>query len=323
MSFAGAASSPSTLPSTQLAALLLPPTLPPSPRPQTQPENCGATAGLLRCSRCRAARFCSPACHKSYWPVHRARCRPNDFADAAEASEPKFAAWMRVHGRMAVLKDDEVDRLERAARPGGYWGLGRAEVMDSMYGRADPAPAPPRFDARDAAAMRAARRAALEARKTQVALRGAAAVAAAVDADDGDANVGAAAATSDPGALRAAAGAAGFEAVVVPPGLGLAVSSRLKWRQSQSHVEVFVRLPDALALRAAAGRSVKSRVAVRIEPASLHVALAGGADVVAAGPLFARVKAEASTWVIGAFWGDRGSSRRTAVCSVRSACAFV
>ena len=32
-----------------------------------------------------------------------------------EEQEPKFARWMRKHGKLAVLKDDEVDRLERAA----------------------------------------------------------------------------------------------------------------------------------------------------------------------------------------------------------------
>ena len=34
----------------------------------------------------------------------------NEFADAVEETEPKFAAWMRRHGKQAVLKDDEVDR---------------------------------------------------------------------------------------------------------------------------------------------------------------------------------------------------------------------
>jgi hypothetical protein len=39
------------------------------------------------------------------------------------------------------LQDDEVDRLERSSRPGGWLGLGRQDVMDSMYGRIDPRPA--------------------------------------------------------------------------------------------------------------------------------------------------------------------------------------
>jgi hypothetical protein len=45
---------------------------------------------------------------QAYWPFHRASCRPNQFADAIESAEPKFAAWMRGHGKLAVLKDDEV-----------------------------------------------------------------------------------------------------------------------------------------------------------------------------------------------------------------------
>ena len=56
-----------------------------------------------------------------------------------EAAEPKFARWMRQHGKLAVLKDDEVDRLERAAV--ASTGYTRDEVMNSMYGRLDPKPA--------------------------------------------------------------------------------------------------------------------------------------------------------------------------------------
>lgn len=37
-------------------------------------------------------------------------------------------------------QDDEVDRLERSSKPGGWRGLNRQEVMDSMYGRIDPSP---------------------------------------------------------------------------------------------------------------------------------------------------------------------------------------
>ena len=55
---------------------------------------------------------------QSYWPFHRAWCRSNEFADAIEATEPRFARWMRKHGKQAVLKDDEVDRIERKARFG-------------------------------------------------------------------------------------------------------------------------------------------------------------------------------------------------------------
>ena len=73
------------------------------------------------------ARRCAPgpraharpaAAAQSYWPFHRAWCRSNEFADALEAKEPKFARWMRKHHKVAVLKDDEVDRLERKARAG-------------------------------------------------------------------------------------------------------------------------------------------------------------------------------------------------------------
>ena len=55
-----------------------------------------------------------------------------------EGQEPKFAAWMRRHGKLAVLKDDEVDRIERAGAAAS--GPGRQDVMESMYGRLEPKP---------------------------------------------------------------------------------------------------------------------------------------------------------------------------------------
>ena len=59
----------------------------------------------MKCSRCHTAFFCSVKCQKTYWPFHRAFCRKNEFADATEGTEPKFARWMRSHGKQAVLKD--------------------------------------------------------------------------------------------------------------------------------------------------------------------------------------------------------------------------
>lgn len=70
---------------------------------------------------------------QQYWPFHKSNCKRNEFADAVEETEPKFATWMRRHGKIAVMKDDEVDRLERA-------GASRQDVMESMYGRVDPKP---------------------------------------------------------------------------------------------------------------------------------------------------------------------------------------
>ena len=65
-------------------------------------------------------------------------CHKNEFADAVEEAEPKFAGWMRSHGKLAVLKDDEIERLERAGA--ATMGVSRAEVMDSMYNRLEPKP---------------------------------------------------------------------------------------------------------------------------------------------------------------------------------------
>ncbi|KAL0034980.1 hypothetical protein WJX79_003981 [Trebouxia sp. C0005] len=114
--------------------------------------NCGETGDLLRCSRCHAAYFCSAKCQKAYWPFHRMSCHKNEFADAVEEAEPKFAGWMRSHGKLAVLKDDEIERLERAGA--ATMGVSRAEVMDSMYNRLEPKPKEPSYSAEELAAMR-------------------------------------------------------------------------------------------------------------------------------------------------------------------------
>jgi hypothetical protein len=73
-----------------------------------------------------------------YWPFHRDECSRNEFADCIEDAEPAFAKWMRKHGKLAVLKDDEVNRLERAAKSSS--GPSREEVMRSMYNRLEPKP---------------------------------------------------------------------------------------------------------------------------------------------------------------------------------------
>lgn len=75
---------------------------------------------------------------QAYWPFHKANCQRNEFADLTETSEPKFSRWMRKHQKLAVLKDDEIDRLERASA--ACTGPSRQEVMDSMYNRLDPRP---------------------------------------------------------------------------------------------------------------------------------------------------------------------------------------
>ena len=46
---------------------------------------------------------------------------------------------MRSHRKLAVLKDDEVDRLERASK--AAVGDSREDIMDSMYGKLNPKPA--------------------------------------------------------------------------------------------------------------------------------------------------------------------------------------
>lgn len=66
-------------------------------------------------------------------------CRRNEIADAVQDSDAKFATWLPKHGKQAVLKDDEVDRIERAAAA-TCGTQSREDVIASMYGRLDPKP---------------------------------------------------------------------------------------------------------------------------------------------------------------------------------------
>jgi len=141
-------------------------------------------------------------------------------------------------------------------------------AMPSMYGRANPKPEPPSFDAEDMRKMRAAEE------KDLLRVR-------AAEADAAARRSGAYVAS------RADASAAWAE-IDVPAGLGMSVSETVKWRQNQTFVEVFVALPDPA--RGAAD------VKVHIGAERLIVAVAGAP--VLDGRTFAPVKAEASTWVV-------------------------
>lgn len=68
--------------------------------------------GRMRCNEyeyvlaCMFAMCCVTAravgaCMQSFWPFHRVYCKANEFADAIEAQEPKFAAFLRKHGKQA------------------------------------------------------------------------------------------------------------------------------------------------------------------------------------------------------------------------------
>lgn len=214
----------------------------------------------MRCSRCRQAWFCGLSCHRSYWPVHRAVCRANDFADAAEPVDPKFARWMRKHGKLAVLRDDEVERLERADARAASGGYSRQQVMDTMYGRSDPRPEAPTWsaeeasavEARQAAERRAARRLLPQDRAWM-----------AIEVPDGLGKL------ECGGGGTAAGSAAAMAAVAAVAGGPTLQPARLryKWRQNLSHVELFVKLHP---------RIDPKQVAVDLRPKSLQVTLGGG-----------------------------------------------
>lgn len=185
---------------------------------------------------------------QAYWPFHRLQCKRNEFADAMEEADPKFAGWMRQHGKMAVLKDDEVDRLERAAQAAA--GPSREEVMSSMYGRLDPRPAAPSYSAEELRRLEEAE----EARRLE-------------------------ARTATPAARALAA-------LDVPRELG-ARCADYTWRQSQTHVEVFVPLRPG---------TTRAAIEVELTPARLRVQVDGRPAV--DGQLWREVKAEESTWFV-------------------------
>ena len=145
--------------------------------------------------------------------------------------------------------------------------------MEGMYGRLEPKPAEPSYTPEERAAMRRA------------------------------AEAGKAAARA---ALTGCGGAA-YAAVELPPQLSLDCQ-RYKWRQSQSHVEVFVPLPEGLPAR---------RVSVQLSTAAIRVEV--DEAPVLRGRLYREIKAEESTWYIQVGWG--GGVLVDGLCSLRSGAA--
>lgn len=141
-------------------------------------------------------------------------------------------------GTCAYACVDEVDRLER-----------KVVTQEEMYGRANPKPLPPSFDAEDMRKMRAAEETRL--------LR-----------------------------LRDASSEDAWLAIGIPDTLGLTFDT-YKWRQNQSFVEVFVKLPTG---------ARKHDVEVTLDVRRLTVRVRGAAII--DGTLHAAIKAELSTWII-------------------------
>lgn len=210
--------------------------------------NCGETNGLGLCSNCHTAYFCSRKCQKAYWPFHKEFCKRNDFADMIERDEPKFAKFIRKHGKVAVLKDDEVDRIERAGKATS--GYSRDEVMQSMYGNANPIAIRPKYTAEDLRRM--------EQKEEEEAM-----------------------AKRIEGPQEKS-----WNAIEIPEQLGIQLDE-YKWKQNQSYVEIFYRLP----------RNIQShRVKVELSPSDMAVIVAG--EKVLHGKLFAPIKQDMSTWII-------------------------
>ena len=121
-----------------------------------------------------------------------------------EQDEPKFARFIRRHGKVAVLKDDEVERIERADKATS--GYSRDEVMQSMYGNANPIAIRPKYNAEDLRKM--ALKEEEEARVQRI---------------EGPQEKS-------------------WNAIQVPDMLGIQ-QEKCKWFQNQSYVEIYYRLP--------------------------------------------------------------------------------
>jgi hypothetical protein len=124
------------------------------------------------------------------------------------STDPKFAKWMRGHGKQAVLKDAEIERLERAST--AYSGVvTRSDLMAKMMGKINPmASLAPSFteDEKKAMMIQEEKESSGRFKTVQMKL---------------------------------------WDEIEVVEGLGLTLGS-YKWRQSLSTVEVFVRLPPGL-----------------------------------------------------------------------------
>lgn len=124
--------------------------------------------------------------------------------------------------------------------------------MDSMYGRAEPKPLPPRYSAEERAAMRR---------------------------QEEEAKAASRRALQDGFNLA-------YSAVELPPQLSLDCQ-RYKWRQNQSHVELFVPLPEGLPA---------SRVSVQLSTSRIRVLV--DETPVVAGRLYREIKADESAWYV-------------------------
>ena len=266
-------------------------------------SNCGETLNLMLCSRCKSAYFCSASCQKAYWPFHKTECRKNEFADAIEHEDPKFARWMRRHRKLAVLKDDEVDRLERAQH--ASIGPSREEVMESMYGRLNPKPIEPSYTPEELRKMEQLeedekRRKMLVSERDrrwtevqvdrQLGLDCSSAHVTAASEKDSAARV-----ASDDNSDMTAHGAAPAVIEALPT-IGLPY----KWDQNQAFVEVYVQLPKEI--HPSAYRDV---VQVVLTPTSVDIYLrddrggvGDGTRKLWGGTIFAEIKVDESTWLI-------------------------
>jgi len=171
---------------------------------------------------------------------------------------------MRKHGKLAVLKDDEVDRLERSTT--ATTGLSRQEVMDSMYGKLDPKPAQPKYTAEEKIRMR--RLEEKEANRVR--------------------------------SMLSLPGGPAYQAIAINPQLGIECST-YKWRQTQTHVEVFIPLPcpsDIITSSSSMSSISAAANKVHVDLSPKHLKIVADERPLLSGELCREIKVDESSWYV-------------------------
>merc|ERR1740115_627868 len=80
-------------------------------------------APLLSCAKCRAVRYCSSACQKAHWKVHKHECRE---MKEKKAAKPKLNDYQKECQRALVDALQCQRRGDRAGEGRAYCTLGNA-----------------------------------------------------------------------------------------------------------------------------------------------------------------------------------------------------